>query len=275
MSIIINNNSCFNEIIPDEIALEIFSNLNLSNLAAICRVCKKWQILVNDPFVKKSAIYKEISVFDNDKWIKYFGEGIVKDEDKYEAIASIPLNIFKEFERFKNIFVGKNTQDSLMLVRLPKTLNGNLTLKSIGELAKKYFPESQTGYNYIWPPFLDSLGDKSIPKSYWVLMTKDILPNSRNKDYNEQQEIINELSKKSLNNYEIPNTLESVICILSQYFDSNIRLFKDHPCTYIRTNNKVQSFCALVGYFIPSGLCISRLPHSGNNDIGTAVIRKL
>ena len=57
-------------------------------------------------------------------------------------------------------------------------------------------------------------------------MTKDVLPESRNKSYARQQEMITELAQKNIG-YEVPETLEAVACIFAQYFGSNIRLFNE------------------------------------------------
>jgi len=162
-----------------------------------------------------------------------------------------------------------------MLVRLPKTLNGQLTLKSLGELAKKYFSDSDTGYRFIWSNIVDELGDKSIHKSRWVLMTKDVLPESRDKAYANQQKIVAELAEKSLISYEIPATLESAACILSQYFGSKTRLFSDKPPTFTRCQEKDHGFHTVVGGFGPDGLKVLERSNEGSNDwYGVAALRK-
>ena len=261
------------EIFPDELVLKVFSHLNLATLGTICCVSKQWKRLANDPILWKTAIYREIA-FGNDKWAQCFGADVVKDEDNREEFSSLPLNDFiADCKKFKSIFPERNAKDSLMLVRLPKTLNGGLTLKSLGELAKKYFSASDTGYRFILAAIIQEQGDKSIDKSQWVLMTKDVLPGSRNKSYGEQQKIVADLAEKSLISYEVPEILESATCILSQYFGSNIRLFSDSPWTYTRCQENIQGYQVVVGGFAPAGLCVS----SYNYDydyIGVAALRK-
>jgi hypothetical protein len=266
------------EILPDELVLEVFSHLNLATLGTICCVSKAWKRLANEPILWKIAIYREIA-FGNDKWAQCFGADVVKDEDNREEFSSLPSDDFiADCKKFKSIFPEKNAKDSLMLVRLPKTLNGGLTLKNLGELAKKYFSDNDSGYRFIWAPIVRELGDKSIDKSHWVLMTKDVLPGSRAKNYGEQQKIVADLAEKSLISYELPETLESAVCILSQYFDSNIRLFSDSPWTYTRCKDKVQGFQVVVGGFAPAGLTPAGLYVSDNyhdrDDIGVAALRK-
>jgi len=263
------------EILPDELVLEVFSHLNLATLGTICCVSKAWKRLANEPILWKIAIYREIA-FGNDKWAQCFGTDVVKDEDNREEFSSLPSDDFiADCKKFKSIFPERNAKDSLMLVRLPKTLNGGLTLKSLGELAKKYFSDSDSGYRFIWATIVQELGDKSIDKSHWVLMTKDVLPGSRAKSYGEQQKIVADLAEKSLISYEVPETLESAVCILSQYFGSNIRLFSDNPWTYTRCKDKVQGYQTVVGGFAPAGLGVRSHHYRYDYDnFGVAALRK-
>jgi hypothetical protein len=155
-----------------------------------------------------------------------------------------------------------------MLVRLPKTLNGGLTLKSLIELAKKDFLHCDD-------MCFDRLQDKSIDKSHWVLMTKDVLPGSRSKSYGEQQKIIAGLVEKSLLNYEVPKVLEAAVCILSHYFGSNIRLFSKEPWTYTRCKDNVSTFPPSVGGFVQLGLRVVVVnDNNGYHEVGVAALRK-
>lgn len=81
-------------------------------------------------------------------------------------------------------FSRKKVIDTHVLVIISKTLSGqHLTLSTLGEVAKRYFPDSQTGYGLIPRLIVNELGDKPLEKSQWVLMRKDILPGSRKKKH--------------------------------------------------------------------------------------------
>lgn len=257
------------DVLPYEIALKVFSNFNLATLGQICTVSKDWKVLANEPILWKKSIYREIA-FGNDKWAQCFGKDVVKDEDREEEFSSLPWKDFiEDCNKFKNIFPEKNAKDTLMLVRIPKTLNGGLTLKSLGELARKYFVDNPDGYKSVWNS-ANVLFGKTIDKSRWVLMTKDILPGSKNESYDEQQKIIFDLAGKSLNGYEVPETLEAATCILSQYFlDSKTFLFTNKIHTFCKET--IRNFQISVGAFDSRGLSI-------HNDrgviIGVAALRK-
>ena len=257
--------------LPDELVLKIFSYFDLTTLGRICLVSKKWkQIACDETLWKKANVYdKAIS---NRKWAQWFGEEVVKDEDLEEEWKSLPWNIAGILESCCPIFPGKRVIDTHMLVRIPKTLNGGLTLKSLGELAKKYFSNSNTGYRFIFPAIVEEQGDKSIDKSRWVLMTKDVLPGSGNKSSGEQQKIIADLAEKSLISYEVPEALESAASILSQYFDSNTRLFNDNPWIYTRCKEKIQDSQIVIGGFTPAGFAVSL--NYDDDNVGAATLRK-
>jgi hypothetical protein len=166
---------------------------------------------------------------------------------------------------------GKKISETHILVYIPATIDGKpFTLNKLGEIAKRFFPKNGKGYKYIWSNIVHELGDKPI-NSHWVLMTKDVLPGSRNKSYAEQQKIVAALAEKSLISYEVPETLEAAACILSQYA-SNIRLFSDKPPTYTRCKEKLQGDQVVVGGFASSGLCIVHI--DDRDSIGIAALLK-
>ncbi|CUI18162.1 F-box domain-containing protein (plasmid) [Candidatus Protochlamydia naegleriophila] len=267
----------FINILPDHIFSEIFSHLNIATLGVICCVSKKWKQLVSEPIVWKMAIYREIA-FGNDKWAKYFGEDVVKDEDNREELFSLPADDFiTDCKKFKAIFPETNVKDTLMLVRLPKTLNGGLTLKSLGLLArtKRFVRVTDTGYRFFYGAQRDDYKYRSIDKSQWVLMTKNIIPESVNKSYVEQQKVVADLAQKSLINYEVPGTLEAVTCIYSELFKSNTRLFHCNTKIYMRCNDIDETYREqeVIGGFGIDGIRITK----ASNDhprLGVAAMRK-
>jgi hypothetical protein len=253
--------------LPDELFLKVFSHFNLATLGIICRVSKEWKRLANDPILWKTAIYREIA-FGNDKWAGCFGKDVVKDEDSKEEFSSLPWKDFiADCKKFKILFPEKTAKDTLLLVRLPKTLNGGLTLKNLSELAGKYFSNISS---YI----LHELRDKSIDKSLWVLMTKDLLPGSKDKNYGEQQKIVAGLAEKSLMNYEVPGALEFAACILSQHFNSKKILFSNDSLIYTRCRDKVRGFRTITESFFPAGFTVYGSDNNRHSAIGVAALRK-
>ena len=77
----------------------------------------------------------------------------------------------------------------------------------------------------------EALGDKSYP-SHWVLMTRDIIPGSRDQWYQDCCELIAEHSKKTGLPYELPHLLEVTTSILMHYVKTKERLYSSYQCNY-------------------------------------------
>lgn len=253
------------DILTSRIMLKILSNLDSTTFETLLCVSKRWSA-----FIEKAVIYTEVA-FGNDKWAEYFGPNVVKDEDNEEEFNSLPAAEFiRDCEIFAEIFPHKNPADSLMLVRLPKTLDGGLTLNKLGELAKKYFPNSENGFAFVYGGILDEIEDTPIDRSRWVLMTAEILPESGCKNKFVQREIVAKLAKKGLPGYQVPGILEAAVCILSRYFASKERLFSD---TNTRCEEVACGYNTMVGYFEEEGLMLSGSLYD-KDSVGVAALRR-
>lgn len=266
----------FNNELPMEMILLIFSYLNLTSLARSCCVNKKWNLIANDSLLWSQVFYREIA-FGNNKWAQKFGEKVVEDESQGEDFATLHLHIssiIEDYRRFQKIWPEKQVKHSLQLIWIPKTLNGQLNLKRLGEMVKPYFlAGKENGYGFILSSILENWGEQSIKESCWALMT-DVLPKSRNKNYISQLKIIAALANKQLIGYESPTTLEAAVCILAGYFNSSPCLFSNKPATLTRCQEKED------GYQIIVGRCSSEegleINYDSDDDefVGAAALRK-
>jgi hypothetical protein len=254
-------------IIPREVVGLIFSHLNLHDLGVSSRVSKKWMTWASQPDLWKAVICRELA-FSSKNWAQWNAD-IVKDVDLAKEYLSLPNNIVEELRLSYNAFPGKSLRETHLLVRMPK----GLTLNKLGELAKKYFPKNPAGYRSIWSTIVTALGDKSADESVWLLMTKEVLPESRRKNYDQQKKMIDELAKKTGVPYQVPTTLEAAICILAEYSRSKKRLFNDSPGTYTRCQENIQNYQMIVGGFVPAGLNVCHSRYDFVN-IGVAALRK-
>ncbi len=109
-------------------------------------------------------------------------------------------------------------------------------------------------------------GNTSPAGSYWVLMTKKVIPSSQNKLFNNQVPLL----KKP---YEVPGALERATAILM--YHAKTGLYSDGPRIYSRCREKVRGdrFHVLVGGFGSSGLNINYNDHWYFN-IGLSGLRK-
>ena len=156
-----------------------------------------------------------------------------------------------------------------MLVLIPETVNGKpFNLKTWGKLVKA------SKYRYIWDAIINEHGNQATTKSHWVLMTKDVIEGSRNKNYTDQQALIAEFAKQTEINYEVPNVLDAAIGIFMHYIRFGERLFNadNDLWTYTHCQEKAKDWQIVVGGFSPAGLSVCY--HIGHVRIGVAALRK-
>ena len=252
------------DVLPEEISLEIFSKLQPTDLGRCGLVSKQWEVLANDESLWK-AMEKPANAFGAKQWAEHFF-GIIVDE------PPLPLNIHKILKSqcpFSE--KGKKVEDTHVLVLIPGSFNGKpLTLKTFGEHVHLRYPElGQNGYRCLWDAAGECGGNG---KSHWVLMTKDVLSESRNKSFAAQQKKVEEGGQ---GNYQVPEALDVVVCAISEYARSGgaTRLLNDKPRTYTRCQDKIEGYQIVVGGFASAGLDV--FCHNSDNDfIGVGALRK-
>jgi len=188
-------------------------------------------------------IYSSIPTmaFGKAQWNKYFGDIGVE--------SPLPKNIDKILNIPCPYWNGKRVKETHILVLIPKTINGKpLTLNTLQELIQNPKQGHATKYRSHNEKLNKELGGQSIPKSYWALITKDVLPNSRRKTYSEQQALIK-------GPYVVPGALEVATGILVHHVKSGEKLYPEKPYTYTRCKEKLSNGNrVVVGAFQPAGL---------------------
>jgi hypothetical protein len=185
------------------------------------------------------------------EWSQYFGE--------VGAAPPLPENIDEILSSRCPFWGGKLVKDTHLLVLVPATVDGiPFTLDLLGELIKS--PKgsgSKTQYRYYDGGTVQKeLGAKSPGGSYWVLMTRDILPDSRDKTYDAQKALVAAHASSLGLPYEMPHTLSAATAILLHHARTGERLYTDDPFTYTRCQEKVlgNKYPVLVGGFGPASL---------------------
>ena len=97
-------------------------------------------------------------------------------------------------------------------------------------------------------------------------MTRDVLPESREKPYVTQKGLVANLDRQTP--YEVPTTLKAVVCISTKYFKSKERLFNDKSWTYTRCQEQVRGYQVFVGGFAAAGLRVDYYLDYGHNGVG-------
>jgi hypothetical protein len=234
------------EILPDEIIQKIFFPLTDRELGACRVVCRDWQALASDESFLKSRYTEPAVAFGKEKWA-HIG--------KVEEVPHLPDNIDDILESPCPIWEGKKIKETHVLVYKPQQVNDQPhTINNIGKLV--LIEGKATDYRYIWDAIVNEHGNTPVEKGEWVLMTKDVLPGSRNKSYTEQQTLVRNLSEKAHVEYQVPKLIDAITCIFAEYVSSKTRLYSDTPLTYTRCQEQTKGFQLVVGGFAPGGLCV-------------------
>ena len=231
---------------------------------------EKRRIAEEQEIVSQSELARKIRgkllqfVFNKAKWEKYFGDVGVE--------PPLPKDIVEILKSPCPYWEGKRVLETHILVLIPQTVNGRpLTLNRLQE-----FIQSPKGgghraqYDCYYSEMQREMGNKSLSSSYWALMTKDVVPNSRNKTYAEQQALI----KRP---YVAPGGLEIATGILMHHVQTGERLYSDSLYNYTRCQEKLSNGCrVVVGSFGSSGLHVSFLYFDENRlvSIGLGGVRK-
>jgi hypothetical protein len=167
-------------------------------------------------------------------------------------------------------------RDTHLLVLIPATVGGvPFTLNQLGELIKH--PKNgghSTKYRFYGDLVREQIGEASPPSSYWLLMMRDILPDSRDKTYDAQKALVAAYASKLGLPYEMPPVLAAATAILLHHAREGERLFGTHPWTYTRCQEKVDEnqFPVVVGGFSSGGLHV--YSSSVDYDHGVSCLRK-
>lgn len=219
-------NLCPIKLLPPELLQNIFKLLKPLYLARCSRVCRAWLPIVNDAAVRKAV---RPNCFGAPEWSRYYGGVGIE--------PPLPIGIHRLLSSscpfFKSYFKTKTIGETHMLVLIPATVirvvNGQpvtvaLTLRSLCEIVEKPLegnPTRRSSWNPKFFEFFKKIADEPVSKSYWVLMTKDIIPNSQNKLCQEHEAFLSE--SHSIYGCQFPKAVEAAACIFTQYVSSEIR----------------------------------------------------
>jgi hypothetical protein len=186
------------------------------------------------------------------KWKQYFGEvGIA---------PPLPGDISEILSRPCPFWPEQQVKDTHLLVLVPSTINGRpFTLNLLNELIRS--PKSgnhSTKYDYYDNEIARVFGNQASDSSYWILMTRDVLPGSKTKTHASQQALIAEYAYSKGILYEMPHVLEAATVILSHFACTGERLHTDNPWTFTRCQElldvKSEVYSLFVGGFASGGL---------------------
>jgi hypothetical protein len=235
----------------------IFPNLSLPELGACSRVCKVWREMAK----KQISTFSHPHAFGPKEWYTYFGGHL-------RNVPRLPSNIEEILNSPCPFWTAKKVHETHILVLVPESVSGEpLTLKTLGELVQKPLQGNSTKYDCF---DIGQYADSPPANSHWVLMTKDVIEESRNKSFKNQQAL---LEKQIV--YEAPHILNATVCIFMEHVRSGTRLYSYSPWTYTHCQEKYDANAQLiVGGFVAGGLDITR-SRGDSKHSGIGGLRKL
>ena len=215
-------------------------------------------------------------VFGAAEWRQYFGE--------VEEAPPLPLNIVDTLNGTCPFWPDRQVKDTHLLVLMPATVNGKpFSLNLLRKLIKR--PDvggHSTRYRYYDSNLREQFGFQSPGRSYWVLMTREVLEGSRGQWYSDQQALVSGHARRTQLPYELPGALEAATAILSHHVRSGERLYTDSPYTYTGCRELVDGeYPIVVGGFSSGGLRVgcsldlTGIIRISGGSIGVAGFRKL
>jgi hypothetical protein len=188
------------------------------------------------------------------EWKHYFGE--------VESVPDLPSNMTAILDSACPFWPCKRVRDTHLLVLIPAKVNGQpFSLDLLRELIQN--PNNgghKTKYRYYGSGVQAQFGASSLATSYWLLMTRDVLPESSSKTYVNQKRLVAAQARRTGLPYELPKALEAATAILTYHVRDGERLYGDNPRTYTRCQewilHRSNEYPALVGGFESSGLKI-------------------
>jgi hypothetical protein len=159
-------------------------------------------------------------VFGSQEWRRYFG-GVGE-------VPRMPSDINEILDSPCPFWPGKAVKDTHLLVLIPSTVdNKAFTLDLLEELVQSPRGGGHRTQYFLYDDEVQrSSGEVYSSSPYWVLLTRDVLPGSRNQSYTAQQALVAEASHIDHSPYEIPYVLEAATAILSHYVRSGERLYE-------------------------------------------------
>jgi len=246
-----------------EAILNIFLRLNCTTLSDCYLVNKDWKSVAHIFLNKKRELLYEKIVFSPKDWDLHFKDNGITDEEKLKAFQSLPPNID---ELSCLIYPEKKLIETHVITYFPR----KITINHYVELLEKKLGSTK-GYDFIWKEIIPKFGSILIEVSGWKAMTKQVLNNNYEKNFNVHKTKIEALKKTSFSYLKVPSLLEAIICISTSFFKSKEKIFNNH-FTYCSEN--INGYQAIVRYSY-FGIYTNLEFAASQYNIGVALIQEL
>ncbi len=232
----VNEQDVFTDVFPQELILEIFSNLHFLEILRVATLNKKVSVLVNDPGLLKFVIYRNMT-FNPQDWKHYFGAQNPAAFDDEFAWKSLPNNIGEIYKNQFLRFPKKRLGETHVIVWKP----ANLSINHYESLlkTKKEFKFSVVD--------VQKIGDDLTEKAEWLVMTRKIIPGSLVQYYPNHERLIKKQKLHNFTSCTIPKVIEAMICSASIFLKFGVKtLYIQNMTRCLETDH------------LPFGVCFSK-----------------
>lgn len=247
----------FTEILADEILLNIFSFLGTIKDLNNCKLLNKKCLRVVQDNSLWSKLLSKILGFGGMKWEKYLGS--------VGMVPNFPENI-REILTSKSPFDSERLIiDDFLLTLIPKSIDDSLFTLDVFDEHLKAPKSGNSTQLLIYPPEINEQPPDFCYESYWVLMSKQVLPSSIGMSVSEQKVLVESLG------FQIPTHFEAAICIGTSYVSKLETYFElERNCQLTRCTG-FGGASLVLGAISENGLCIG----NDNKGLGVALLLKL
>lgn len=148
------------------------------------------------------------------KWAQHLGIQVVE--------TPLPPDIEQILAGPCPFFPGKKVMETHLLTLIPE----GMTPQRVGILVKN--PSQCNGFRYEEKDWGYHNKTPAV-KTYWALITNDVIPNSRNTSWQAQQALASQYRSQG---YELPSLIDVVASLLLEYAQAGRRFCSDSPSTY-------------------------------------------
>lgn len=234
-------------VLPDEVMVEIFKYLDFVALRASTEVSREWRRLVSDEHTWRAVMRRDCPRFGAEVWSR---AGVEVEEPE------LPAEIYDIMRSPCPYWPEKSVCQTHRLVLIVEGM-------SLNRLGATFDP----GFRFYPDTVRNRHGDAAPEESYWVLVTRDVVPGSRNKTLAEQQDLLAEGD-------ELSHLHEAAAFALLEVQENTTTLLGNDPRTYTRCQDVVDGYpCALGSYVVGRGLSVCSIRWV-NFHIGVVGCRK-
>ena len=232
---------------PQWLLLHIFRYLSPWDQKVAMCVCRSWRQVGEDDTLKNVRKL----CFGKAAWKKHFGDVGVE--------PPLPPSIHKILSKPCPFWPSKRIGDTHLLTLIPQAFSGSpFSLNALGDLIRTPIKGHATKYRSYDVRVENELGTKPAPASHWVLMTRNVIPRSRGRSYEDQKKLIKLHAEKIRYLYTLPTAIEAATSIVMEYVRTKTLLYTDDPWTYTYSTEKVGNgeWTVIFGGFCTDGLAI-------------------